>query len=1173
MSKKTIPEKLIDHFSRAGRMLIGGVPQGMSAWVLADLARSLHPFEASRPQTLAVVLSDTRKVQQLRAGLEFFAPDLEVMNFPAWDCVPYDRVSPSPAVLGERVTALARLSRMTGGAKPRIFITTAHALTQKVPAKAIMARDSLALRAGQALDSSEFVRWLEANGYMRTGTVRECGEYALRGGLIDLFPPTFAEPVRLDFFGATLESIRAFDGESQRSTISLRALELVPSSELMLHTETIRRFRQGYATRFGGNNAGDKLYEAISEGRRAAGAEHWLPLFYPAMDTLFDYLGATPLVMDEGVESAIEERFDDIADHYTARKQAYTQEGASCSYKPLEPEALYLSSDEWQAALRQRASACLMPHTAGGAHVLDLGGRISRNFAAERTAGASGEAGASLYDAVSAHVKSKTAEGKRVLFAAWTEGSRQRLQHVFDDHGMKGLRSVGSLREALEQPPTTPTIALLGLEGGFETDQLCVLSEEDILGERYSSSKRRTRRTHDALLELQNLSVGDLVVHVDHGIGRFVGLQTLTAAGASHDCIELHYAGGDKLFLPVENIDLITRYGSEDTAASLDRLGSGGWQQRKAKFKQRIREMAQDLVRIAAERHLREAPRLPVPDGLYDEFCARFPYDETDDQLSAIDAVLDDLNKGRPMDRLICGDVGFGKTEVALRAAFAAVMNGKQVAVVVPTTLLARQHYNTFVTRFRDVPIKIAQASRLVSAADLKATKEGLTNGSVDLVVGTHALLGKGIQFKDLGLMIIDEEQHFGVTHKERLKQLAATVHVLTLTATPIPRTLQLAMTGIRDMSLIATPPVDRMSVRTSVMPFDGLLVREALMRERHRGGQSFFVCPRIDDLAEARRYLEKEVPELSIITAHGQMPASDIEEKITAFYEGKADVLLSTTIVESGLDIPTANTLIVHRADMFGLSQLYQLRGRVGRSKQRAYALLTLPENGKMTAGAQKRLEVLQSLDSLGAGFQLASHDLDMRGAGNLLGDEQSGHIKEVGFELYQQMLEEAIEMLKTGAVLPMGDRWSPQINLGASILIPEDYVPDLDLRLALYRRLANLDQEHEIESFAAEMVDRFGKLPLEAEHLLKTASIKAQCRQANIEKLEAGPKGLLVAFRDNAFANPAGLVKLIAAEGANAKVRPDMKIFFMRDFNKLEQRLKGTISILTKLVSTAKE
>ncbi len=702
---------------------------------------------------------------------------------------------------------------------------------------------------------------------------------------------------------------------------------------------------------------------------------------------------------------------------------------------------------------------------------------------------------------------------------------------------------------------------------------VALITEEDILGERLVRPRRASKRAENFIAEVTSLSAGDVVVHVDHGIGRFVGLRAIEAAGAPHDCLEIHYAGGDKLFLPVENIELLSRYGSEEAGVELDRLGSTAWQARKSRMKNRIREIAGELIKVAAERQLREAPLLTVEAGLYDEFASRFPYDETDDQQAAISAVLDDLASGRPMDRLICGDVGFGKTEVALRAAFVTAMNGKQVAVVVPTTLLARQHMKTFSERLRGYPVNIAQASRLVSAAELAKTKKGLAEGQVDIVVGTHALLGKAIKFRDLGLIVVDEEQHFGVAHKEKLKQLRAEVHVLTLTATPIPRTLQLALSGVREMSIIATPPVDRLAVRTFVSPFDPIVVREALLRERYRGGQCFYVCPRIEDLAEAKAFLDKNVPEVRVAVAHGQMPAAVLEDVMTAFYDGKFDVLLSTSIVESGLDIPTANTLIVHRADMFGLAQIYQLRGRVGRAKLRAYALLTLPANRKITPQAERRLKVLQSLDTLGAGFQLASHDLDIRGAGNLLGDEQSGHIKEVGFELYQQMLEEAVMSLKAGISAPVADKWSPQITIGTPVLIPEDYVADLPVRLALYRRLSEIEDDREIEAFGAELVDRFGPLPEEVNYLLQIVAIKALCRRANVERIEVGPKGALLAFRDNIFANPEGLIAYIAKHPEGARVRPDMKVVFFDEWETPPARLKGATGILRALVAIAEK
>ncbi len=605
-----------------------------------------------------------------------------------------------------------------------------------------------------------------------------------------------------------------------------------------------------------------------------------------------------------------------------------------------------------------------------------------------------------------------------------------------------------------------------------------------MLGDRLVRRRRSAKKADAFMAELAMLTPGDLLVHKDHGIGKYEGLVAVDIGGgvrstrAPHDCVMLSYGGGDKLYVPVENIDVLSRYGSESEGVALDKLGGVAWQARKAKMKDRIREIAGELMATAAARALREAdPAIPEPQG-YAEFADRFPYSETDDQMKAIDDVLTDLASGRPMDRLVCGDVGFGKTEVALRGAYAAALSGQQVAIVCPTTLLARQHFANFRERFAGLPVEVRQLSRLVTASEAKTTRAGLADGTVDIVVGTHAILAKSVEFKRLGLVIVDEEQRFGVTAKERLKNLKADVHVLTLTATPIPRTLQMALTGLRELSIIATPPVDRLAVRTYVMPWDEVVLREALLREHYRGGQSFFVTPKIADLPDIEEFLRKSVPEVTFVTAHGQMAPSEVEERMSAFYDRRYDVLLSTTIVESGLDIPSANTMIIHRADRFGLAQLYQLRGRVGRSKTRAYAYMTTPADTQITETAEKRLQVLSSLDSLGAGFQLASHDLDIRGAGNLLGDEQSGHIREVGFELYQEMLEEAIDAARAGAAgMPVREEgFSPTITIDAAILIPEDYVPDLNLRMALYRRLNELDDRGAIDAFAAEMIDRFG-------------------------------------------------------------------------------------------------
>jgi len=804
----------------------------------------------------------------------------------------------------------------------------------------------------------------------------------------------------------------------------------------------------------------------------------------------------------------------------------------------------------------------------GFGDAFDAGARPAKNFAAERA-----NPNLNLFDAVRDYLDGERKSGRHAAIAAYTEGSAERLATVLREHGLADLRRVADGKALARLPRSALGLAILPLEQGFATDTLVLLGEQDILGDRLARPPRRRRNLDDFITEAAALSSGDLVVHTEHGIGRYEGLETIDVAGAPHDCLKVLYAGDDRLFVPVENIEVLSRYGSEEAGAQLDRLGGVAWQSRKARVKQRIRQIAGELIRVAAERQLRPGETLTPPEGLYAEFEARFPYPETEDQLRAIEETLGDMASGKPMDRLICGDVGFGKTEVALRAAFITAFAGGQVAVIVPTTLLARQHFRSFSERFAGLPVRVAQLSRLVSPKEAKQTKAELADGKLDIVIGTHALLAKDVHFQHLGLVVVDEEQHFGVAQKERLKQLKADVHVLTLTATPIPRTLQLALSGVREMSIIATPPVDRLAVRTFVMPFDAVVIREAILRERDRGGQIFYVAPRIADLDEVREELREIVPEIRVGVAHGRMPATELETVMNAFDERAFDVLLSTNIIESGLDIPTANTLIVHRADMFGLAQLYQLRGRIGRSKLRAYAYLTLPEKKKLAPTAQRRLDVMQTLDTLGAGFQLASHDLDIRGAGNLLGDEQSGHIREVGIELYQHMLEEAVAAARTeGGDQTAPEEWTPQITIGTPVLIPEAYVADLGVRLGLYRRIAQLSSRRERDAFAAELIDRFGPLPPEVDNLLQIIAIKRDCREAGIERVEAGPKGAVITLRGNRFANPAGLVELIQKNAGTLRLRPDQRLVYLRNWDDEKERLAGVARLIHTLVKLAR-
>ncbi len=1137
------------------RITVSGAPEGYDArLVLQEMERAGGP--------VIHVARDDKRVAAMRATLEFYAPDLPVLTFPAWDCLPYDRVSPAAEISAARMAVLAGL--LHGMPKRFVLLTTINAATQRVPARDLLRGAAFSATVGNRIDEAALRAFLVRMGFVQSPTVTEPGDYAIRGGIIDIFPPGQDGPIRLDMFGDVLDGARRFDPASQRTTEKLSQVELAPVSEVILDDEAITRFRQNYRIEFGAAGTDDPLYEAVTAGRKHAGMEHWLGFFHDRLETLFDYLPDAPITLDDQSDPQRDARWTLVEDAYETRRHAMKQKGRMDSvYKPAPPQLLYLDDAGWKSATDDRRVLRFtqLPQPTGPG-VIDAGGRIGRNFSPERQ-----QESISLFAALASHVRDRLKSGP-VVIASYSEGARERLSGLIEDEGLDETIHVrnwdGVGKRGLH-------LAVWPLEHGFQTKDFTVISEQDVLGERLIRQSRKKRRADNFLTETQSLSPGDLVVHVDHGVGRYHGLEVVTALGAAHECLLIEYAENAKLYLPVENIELLSRYGHEE--GLLDKLGGGAWQAKKAKLKERIRQAAERLIRIAAERALRTAPKLVPHDSIWEQFLARFPYEETEDQLQAIEDVLNDMEAGSPMDRLVCGDVGFGKTEVAIRAAFVAAMSGVQVAVVAPTTLLARQHYKNFAERFRGFPINVRPLSRFVSAKEASATRDGLAKGTIDIVIGTHALLAKSVKFKDLGLLVIDEEQHFGVSHKERLKALRTDVHVLTLTATPIPRTLQLSLSGVRELSIIGTPPVDRLAIRTYVSEFDTVTVREALLRERFRGGQSFFVVPRVSDLPEIEEFLRNEVPEISYVVAHGQMAAGELDDRMNAFYDGKYDVILATTIVESGLDIPTANTMIIHRADMFGLAQLYQIRGRVGRSKTRAYAYLTTKPRAPLTAGAEKRLRVLGSLDSLGAGFTLASQDLDIRGAGNLLGEEQSGQMREVGYELYQQMLEDQIAKIKSGEAEGISDdgQWAPQINLGVPVLIPEEYVPDLDVRLGLYRRLSELTTKVELEGFAAELIDRFGPLPKEVNTLMLVVRIKAMCLRAGISQLDAGPKGGTIRFHNDKFVSPEGLVEFIQDQKGQAKVK-DNKIVVMRDWTKEADKIRGAFGLAKDLAEKVK-
>lgn len=1163
-----------------GPKTLYGAPEGQDARILADRARALMPDDA----VLIHVAVDDARVATLADLLAFFAPDVRVVQFPAWDCLPYDRVSPNSEIVAQRVAALSTLLDWDAERErhPRIILTTVNAITQRVTPRGIFESRNFSARPGQRIAIDGLHAFLAQNGYMRSDTVREHGEFAQRGGIIDIFPPGYETPVRIDLFGDEVESIRSFDPVTQRTEMSVSSFSLRAVTEFVLDTDSIARFRSGYRGLFGVARDDDPLYVAVSAGRRYNGMDHWLPLFFDGMDTVMAYAPKSVLMLDPQVMQAQSERQAQIQDFYQARRtleessknRKNKREGGDVSlsgttYHPLLPEQLYLRDAEWADMLAAHDGIVLSnfaaptdepdaPHTA----------RKGRDFSDIRAL-----PDGDVFGELRRHLHGLSGGGRVVGIAAYSTGSRDRLRSMMAASSIETLKDCETWDDLKRLKPGQVGMMILPLDHGFVAADLAVITEQDILGDRIARRTRKKRKSDNFLTEVSSLNPGDLVVHVDHGIGRFESLVTIEAAGTLHDCMKIVYDGGDRLFVPVENIEVLSRFGSDEGTTQLDRLGGAGWQARKARVKKDLMRMAEGLLKIAAARQLQRAEKLHVDGGLYQEFVARFPYHETDDQLRAIDDVLNDLNLDHPMDRLICGDVGFGKTEVALRAAFVAAMSGVQVALVVPTTLLARQHYNNFVKRFAGLGLRIEQLSRFVTAKEAQIARDGLADGTVNIVIGTHALFSKGTKFADLGLLIVDEEQRFGVKQKEALKEMKSNVHVLTLTATPIPRTLQMSLTGVRDLSLMATPPVDRLAIRTFVLPYDPVVIREAILREHYRGGQTFYVCPRISDLHDVEEALRELVPEVKVVTAHGQMPSTELEDRMEAFYDGQYNVLLATQIIESGIDIPTANTMIVHRSDLFGLSQLYQIRGRIGRSKVRAYAYLTHQPNIRLSDHATKRLEVIETLDTLGSGFQLASHDMDIRGAGNLLGEEQSGHVREVGVELYQQMLEEAVAEARSGQHdTIIEQKWSPQVNMGTSVLIPEIYIEDLNVRMSLYRRLSELEDRADIESFAAEMIDRFGPLPEEVENLMDIIGIKQLCRQAGVDKIDAGPKGAVVSFHNNTPPNIPALMGWMQTKGGGAvKLRPDQKLVAVRGWDKTVHRVKGVQDLMKELAALA--
>ena len=1114
---------------------LGEVPEGSEPLLINEISENSN-------NNILIIARDLKRYQQLKDGLEFFL-NKDVLYYPQWDCVPYDRISPNKLITSKRLETLSRLSNEKN--KSKIILTTIQASCQRTLSLDEVKNKFISLKPGEVIDINNLVNFFVSNGYEKTPTVREHGEFSVRGGIIDFYSP-LNKPIRLDLFGNTIDSIKSFDLISQRSLELLKEIFVYPASEIILNDKTIENFRINFNKKFGSQKEKVKIYDSISEGISYPGMEHWLPFFYNQTGSIFDYIDKPIILLDHLYESSLEDFLETVNDHFQSRKDYDDNKLSKVEnkYFSIEPSNLYQNKEEYNKNLRSRNCIRISPFKKPDA--INLNGKASSKYSNIK----SNRSDSSSYENLKSDILDFTKKNKKIIIACSSLGSSERVSKILINNGI--LSNFKNLESFKNIDQKNIYLTVLNLNSGFHFDDYIFISEQDIFGEKFYRP-RIIRKAENFIREISSVMPGDAVVHIDHGVGRFENLSTLEINNAKHECLLIKYANDDKLYLPVENIEVLSRYGSDISDEMLDKLGGISWTTRKENLKKKIKFLAEELISVAAKRQLSKAEMFNVPEDFYEEFCSRFSFEETNDQLNAINDVLNDLEKGLPMDRLICGDVGFGKTEIALRASFLAAMSGKQVSILAPTTLLARQHYETFKERFKGFPINVFELSRLTPKKD--SVIKSINSGSCDIVIGTHSLLGEKINFSDLGLLIIDEEQHFGVKHKEKIKKLRDNVHVLTLTATPIPRTLQLAMTGVRDLSIIASPPIDRRAIETYVFPNDPLVVKEALLRERHRGGQSFYVVPRISDIEDIEEYFKEFIPEINYITVHGQMPSKQIEDRINDFYMGSYDVLISTTIIESGLDIPNANTLIIHRSDMFGLSQLYQIRGRVGRSKVKAYAYLTYKEHKKLGKKALKRLEVLQSLDSLGAGFNLASYDLEIRGSGNLLGEEQSGQIKEVGIELYQNMLEETIDELKNTTQKSKNNQWSPKISLPLSILIPDDYISDLTIRMEIYKRLSSIILEEEIDEIAAELIDRFGSLPEEVETLIDTIGLKNLCKKTNIEKIDCGNNGFLISFKNNTFSNPAELIKYINNKKNYISIRPDQRLFVK--FNEQKENL----------------
>ncbi|WP_266170093.1 transcription-repair coupling factor [Dyella subtropica] len=1119
-------------------------------------ARALLVAEAARSHNglLVAVTRDTQRAHALEDELRIFAGGLPVLHFPDWETLPYDIFSPHPDIVSQRIATLFSLPTTQSG----VLVVPIATLMQRIAPHSHITGAGLMLRKGQKLDMSAEQRRLEAAGYRNVPQVSEPGDFAVRGALIDIFPMGAAEPYRIELFDDEIESIRSFDPETQRSQHPVDRVELLPGREFPLTEEAAKDFRGKLRERFPIDIRRCPLYQDMKEGVTPGGIEYYLPLFFAQTATLFDYLADNAVfLLGEGALDAADQFWSQTGERYDQRAHDIER-------PVLPPAEIYLPPEQLREQLNRRLRVEVVE--SGHEHAVAAGTQPAPELPLNRKGE---EPGTSLRHFI-------TSYPGRVLIAADSAGRREALIETLAAAGLKPDSIEGWQHFAGTADGLKFAITIAALEQGFALTKpaITVLTERELYGERVRTERKRRRgaaRDPDSIIrDLTELTIGAPIVHVDHGVGRYQGLVSMELGGMEGEFLTIEYAKGDKLYVPVAQLGLVSRYtGTAPELAPLHSLGGDAWERARRKAAEKVRDVAAELLAIYAQREARGGESLLIDRQLVEEFGASFPFEETPDQEQAIDAVLGDLAAPRAMDRVICGDVGFGKTEVALRAAFAAATAGKQVAVLVPTTLLAQQHYRNFADRFADWPVRVDVLSRFKSTKEVNEALKRLADGQIDVIIGTHKLLQPDIKFKQLGLVIVDEEQRFGVRQKEQLKKLRAEVDLLTMTATPIPRTLNMAMSGLRDLSLIATPPAHRMAVRTFIAAWDPATIREAFQRELQRGGQVYFLHNEVDSIERSARELEELIPEARIGIAHGQMAERELEQVMADFHRQRFNVLVCTTIIETGIDIPTANTIIINRADRFGLAQLHQLRGRVGRSHHRAYAYLVVPDRKAMTADAEKRLEALASLEELGAGFTLATHDLEIRGAGELLGDEQSGQIQEIGFGLYTELLERAVRALKSGKVpdFDLSSEHETEVELHLPALIPDDYLPDVHTRLTLYKRIASARNDDALRDLQVEMIDRFGLLPDPTKQLFAVAGLKLMATPLGIRKLDFGTNGGRITFRDKPEVEPMAIIRLIQSQPRVYKLDGQDKLRVILELPGASERIRTAQEVLVSL------